>query len=130
MMVGLIFTLLVALIVSFFALQNTQAVDLRVFGYIFNNVPLYVIAIAFMLIGVGTSLVFYLVSSISTAMTIFGKNRKIKSTEGIVEKLQNKIDQLEAEIVSLKGSRKATPLTQSSLAKPNAFQRIRSRLST
>ncbi|MCR4324747.1 MAG: lipopolysaccharide assembly protein LapA domain-containing protein [Candidatus Curtissbacteria bacterium] len=128
-MISLIFTLLVALVFSFFALQNTAPITLRVFGYTFTNVPLYVITIASILIGVGISSIVYLARSITDSLTIFGKNRRIRSREEEINKLHAKIDELETENSRFKAGKPA-PFIQSSFSKPNVFQRIRGRLST
>jgi len=127
-MIGFVFGLLVALIFSYFALQNSEPVDLRFGQYIAPNIPVYIIAIISMVTGVILSLVFSLAESLSATMTIFGKDRKIRSTENALEKLEDKMHRLEIENTALK-EKGHSFARQSVFDKPNVFQKIRNRLS-
>ncbi|OGD86571.1 hypothetical protein A2870_02140, partial [Candidatus Curtissbacteria bacterium RIFCSPHIGHO2_01_FULL_41_11] len=127
-MIGFVFGLLVALIFSYFALQNSEPVDLRFGQYIAPNIPVYIIAIISMVTGVILSLIFSLTESLSAAMTIFGKDRKIKVAENNLATLENKMHNLEMENARLKETRHYFA-RQSLFDKPNVFQRIRNRLS-
>lgn len=129
-MLEMILGILVAIIFSFFALQNTQPVTLHLQNYVIDNVPVYLVAITSLLIGIILSFVASLAGSISSAVAIFDKDQKIRNTQKALDKLHDKIDELESENQRLKASRNAPQfMHQSAFEKPNFFQRIRHRLS-
>ncbi len=128
-MIALTLALLIGLTFSFFALENGQAVNLQFGENILSGVPLYAVILVSMLAGVALSLLISLEDHITTAITLFGKDRKIKSTENAIIRLENRIRELEAENARLRGASRVAFFKQSSFAKPNLFQKVRHRLS-
>lgn len=129
-MIGLIIGATTALLIFFFALQNSQTVNVQFLNYELNDVPLYLVAILSLLAGIILSFVISIPGSISTAVDMFSKDRKIKRTEKSLEKVTNKVKGLETENTKLKNnSRGPSFMKQSVLAKPNFLQKIRNRLS-
>lgn len=127
-MISLVFALFIALIFSYFALQNTQPVTLRFQEYVITNIPVYIALITSMVFGVVVSLLFSLADSISNGIIMFGKDQKLRSSERIINRDNEKIRQLEAEVSKLRTAA-PIPFRQSAFAKPNFFQRFRHRLS-
>ena len=87
---------------AYLALQNTTDVTFHILNYTFPDVPLFFVIIGSMLGGVLLSYIFYMIHSISSALKIHGKDKKIKNTEKNVSELTKKIHQLELEKESLK----------------------------
>lgn len=88
--------------IAFLALQNTGYVTLTLLNDTFPNVPLYLVIIGSMLVGVLLTYIIHLVGSISTALTIHGKDNKIKESENDLTQMTKKTHQLELENESLK----------------------------
>ena len=128
-MIGLILTLVIAVALSYFALQNTQPVTVRLQGYVFDGIPLFLVAMASMVIGIAVSFAISLVDSLSNAFTLLGKDHKIRETERTAEVYENKIRDLEVENERLRGKTHHDYATQSAFSKPNVVQRLRHRLS-
>ena len=121
--------LLLGVIFAAAALQNTQYVTLHFQNYV-TSVPLYLVAIASMLVGVIVTATIALVGALSSSLSMFGKDIHIKSTENALQRLENKIHDLEIENARLKGTKgEAHFMKQSAFDKPNVFQKIRHRLS-
>lgn len=128
-MIALILALMAGLVFSFFALQNTQLVNLQFQNYMVEGIPLYIVAVSSMLIGVVISFAISLASSLSSQMTIFSKNQKIKATENSLSQLEDKIAKMEEENEKLRSQGETKPIIhQSPFARPNLFQRLRHRL--
>lgn len=128
-MINLIIGAITALLIFFFAFQNSQTVTVQFLNYTLNDIPLYLVVILSALAGIIFSFVISIPRSISAAVDMFNKDRKIKSTENTLEKATNKVKDLEAENTKLKNnSRKPSFMRQSVLDKPNFLQKIRDRL--
>jgi len=103
---------LIVLIISgagfaYFATQNTARVAISLFHYSIPNVPIYVVVLAALLIGILICWVISVFGSISTSLTIFGKNNKIKKDSKQIDDLNKKIHDLEIENANLKGKASA-----------------------
>ncbi len=128
-MIGLILGGLLAVIFSYFALQNNQVVDLTFLNY-GASVPVYLVAILSLLVGVFLSLIFATANSISSGLAMFGKDQHIRGAENEIDRLKKKIDDIKLENARLSGARANRPvLQQSPLARPNFFQKFRERMS-
>lgn len=88
--------------IAFLAFQNSANVTLIFLNYTFPDVSLFLVILGSMLIGALLVYVIHLVNSISTAITIHGKDKKIKESENNVIQLIKKTHQLELENESLK----------------------------
>jgi uncharacterized integral membrane protein len=128
-MIVLLATLALGLIFSYFALQNTQPVTVRLENFVFGNIPLYMVAIGSMLLGILLSLIISLTESITSAINMYGKDRKIKKTEDSLQNLETRIHELEAENARLRRNSHQPTFRQSAFEKPNFFQKMRHRLS-
>lgn len=129
-MFSLVIGAISAFLIFVFAFQNAQIVTVQFLNYELSEVSLYLVVILSMLAGIILSFVVSLPGSISSALDMFGKDRKIKSTEKTLEKAENKVKGLEMENTKLKNnSRGPSFMKQSVLDKPNFLQKIRGRLS-
>lgn len=128
-MVSLIIGAISASFIFFFAFQNSQTVTVRFLNYLSGEISLYLVVIISMVAGIILSLVISIPGYISATVNMFNKDRKIKSTEKTLEKVENKVKGLEIENTTLKNnSRGPSFMKQSVLDKPNFFQKIRDRL--
>lgn len=129
-MVSLLIGAISALFIYFFALQNSQTVTVQFLNYFSGDIPLYLVVIISIVAGVILSLVISIPGYISAAVNMFNKDKKIKSTEKTLEKVSNKVKDLEIENTKLKNnSHGPSFMKQSIFDKPNFLQKIRNRLS-
>lgn len=98
----LVLLLVFGSVFAYLAVHNTEAVTL-VFGqYTLPNIPLFYVMIGSMLIGVFLAYVVYLIHTISAAMAIHGRDKKIKDAETQVAELTKEIHKLELENAKLR----------------------------
>jgi uncharacterized integral membrane protein len=90
-----------ALLVSFFALQNTTGATITLANYTFRNIPLYFIVIGSILAGIAMSLVINIFQTLSSSLTLRRKNTTIKGAHNTIADLQSKIHDLEIENAKL-----------------------------
>ncbi len=93
--------------VAYFASQNTAIVTMQLWHYTFQNVPLYVIVLASVFVGLFMAWIIHLASTASWKISMFHKNRAIKETQGTVDALKRRVDELEEENQRLKQNRPA-----------------------
>jgi uncharacterized integral membrane protein len=101
-MLLLIFLLVFGTTVAFVALQNPTPVTLHIFTYTVADLPLFYVMVGAMLVGILLAYVLYLVRSISAALTIRDKDKKIKDDAKELTRLTKENHQLELENVRLK----------------------------
>lgn len=88
--------------IAYFATQNTSLVTLHFGPYTLLNIPLYLVVTATLLLGLLLAWIFSLVNSLSSKITLHGKESKIKAAEKTIVELTKQIHQLELENVRLK----------------------------
>lgn len=88
--------------VAYLALQNTTHVTFTILNYTLSDIPLFSVIIGSVLVGVLLAYIIYMINSISTALTIHGKDKKIKESEKSAAELTKRIHQLELENAALK----------------------------
>lgn len=88
----------------YLAQNNLALVTLRLGTYIFSDIPLFYIIIGSLLTGLILAYLPYLVNSIFTALTMRGKDKKIKQAKSEVVDLTKQIHQLELENERLKNN--------------------------
>lgn len=101
-MLTLIVVLIFGIGVAFFATQNAQQVSVTLANYELTSVPMYVVVLASLLLGISTAWIISLVGSISSTLTIHGKDTKIKESKKEIADLIKRIHQLELENEKLK----------------------------
>lgn len=114
-MLALILLLIFGSGIAFLAFENSANVTLTFLNYTFPDVSLFSVILGSMLIGALLVYVIHLVNSISTAITIHGKDKKIKKSENDVTQLTKKTHQLELENESLKKDNPGTDFADKSL---------------
>ena len=105
-MLSLIVTILFALAIAYFAIQNTLGVTLVIANNIFNNVPLFSIVIGSVLLGVLLSSVISGLNSLTSYMRLRGKDHVIQEDAKAIHMLQEKVHGLEVENAQLKNGEK------------------------
>lgn len=98
----LILAVILALGMTFFASQNPSQVNIVIANMSWESVPLYLVVLVSLLLGLMIAWIFGIVSSISTSLTIFGKDIKLKKTKMTVDQLNSKVKSLETENSNLK----------------------------
>lgn len=87
---------------AYLAQNNLTEVTLHLGTYVFSGIPLFYIIIGSLLIGLGFSYIIQLINSFFTALTMHGKDSKIKQDKNEIADLTKKNHELELEIEKLK----------------------------
>lgn len=101
-MVSLIILIVTGGFFAYFATQNTMRISVSMFHYTINNVPVYALVLAALLLGIFISFIISLFGSVSNFLTIFGKNSEIKKDEAQISALNKRVRELELENERLK----------------------------
>ena len=98
--------LLVAVIsgiaIAYFGMQNVSPVTIRLNEYVWNDVPLYLVIVGSLFVGLFMAWILYFARSVSSTLTIYGKDRAIKKSKHTVAELEQRVHELEAENTRLK----------------------------
>src|SRR4249920_945069 len=100
LLVGVIF----GLAIGYFATQNTTPVTIQVAQYAFKEVPLYLVIVGSLFVGLFIAWILYFARSVSSTLTIYGKDRAMKKTKHTVAGLEQRVRELEAETTRLKAT--------------------------
>jgi uncharacterized integral membrane protein len=120
-MIALLFTVVFGLGIGYFATQNTTPVTLQLGDALFEGVPLYVVIVGSLLIGLLIAWVFYVARTVSSAVTIYGKEHGLKKSREAVADLKQRVTELEAENARLKMDTATKP--DLSIAPSRAYSR-------
>jgi uncharacterized integral membrane protein len=93
-MLSLIVTILFALAIAYFAIQNTLGVTLVLANNIVTGVPLYFIVIGSVLTGV-------ILASIISGLNAFSAYRKLRGKEQIIQEDRKQIHDMQEKIMTL-----------------------------
>lgn len=105
-MAELIIAVIFGLGMALFATQNTNGVTITLANSPLTGVPLYLIVIISILLGLLISFLISLVQSISSSLTIRGKDNALKSRDEKINGLEQQLHNLELENAQLKGEKK------------------------
>ena len=98
--------LLVAVIsgaaIAYFGMQNTSPVTIRLNEYVWNDVPLYLVIVGSLFVGLFMAWILYFAKSVSSTLTIYGKDRAMKKVKHTAADLEQRVHELEAENARLK----------------------------
>jgi uncharacterized integral membrane protein len=98
--------LLVAVIsgiaIAYFGMQNISPVTIRLNEYVFDDVPLYLVIVGSLFVGLFMAWILYFARSVSSTLTIYGKDRAMKKAKHTVADLEHRVQELEAEKALLK----------------------------
>jgi len=96
-MLVLFVAVLFGLAIGYFATQNTTPVTIRVAQYAFEDVPLYLIAVGSLLIGLFIAWILYFARTVSSTVTIYGKDHQVKRAKQTAAVLEHRVHELETE---------------------------------
>ena len=107
-MTTLILAILVSIAVAYLAIQNTVNVPLQLGGFTFAQIPLYAVAIGALLVGLLIGWIMNLMQAITSGMSIRKRENTIRKTQGSLDQLHARINELEEENSHLKAQRTST----------------------
>jgi uncharacterized integral membrane protein len=100
--------LLVAVIsgiaIAYFGMQNISPVTIRLNEYVWDGVPLYLVIVGSLFVGLFVAWILYFARSVSSTLTIYGKDRAMKKAKHTVADLEQRVQELEAETARLKST--------------------------
>lgn len=106
-MATLIVTILLGLVIGYFATQNTGVISLNFLNYSVPAIPVYIVVGVALLFGLFFSWIISLVNRVTTGFTIRGKENKIKDFKRENAELLKEIHKLELENAKLKAATNA-----------------------
>lgn len=101
-MLSILLSVIFGLAIGYFATQNTAPVNIQFGDFVFQNVPLYLVTVGSLIVGLLIVWIFYIARTVSTTLTIAGKDREVKRSNRTVAELEQKIRDLEAENMRLR----------------------------
>jgi uncharacterized integral membrane protein len=110
-MLALFIAVVFGLAVGYFATQNITPVTIRLAEYAIEEVPLYVVIVGSMLIGLLIAWILYIARSVSSTITIYGKDSEVKKARQAAADLEHRVQELEAENARLK-TKSASPVDE------------------
>jgi uncharacterized integral membrane protein len=104
-MLGVILTIIFAIIVAYFSTQNTAHVVISILSYS-TSVPLYLVVLASLLIGFVFAWMLHLMNAFASLFAMRGKEKTIKNEKKVNSELMNKVRNLEIEKAKLESEKK------------------------
>ncbi len=98
LIVGVIF----GIAIGYFATENTTPVTIRIAEYVFEEVPLYLVIMGSLFVGLFISWILYVARSVSSSVTIYGKEHAAKKAMRTAADLELRVLELEAENANLR----------------------------
>ena len=94
-MSSLLVAAVIGTIFAFLATQNTVPVSIHLAGYTWSNIPLFVVAIASLLVGLTISWLVSIVNWAFASLTIRNKEVRANKAENTVSQLEKRIHDLQ-----------------------------------
>jgi len=89
--------------IAYFGMQNISPVTIRLNEeFVWNDVPLYLVIVGSLFVGLFMAWILYFARSVSSTLTIYGKDRAMKKAKHTVADLEQRVHELEAENARLK----------------------------
>jgi uncharacterized integral membrane protein len=101
-MVVLLVAVIFGGLIAYFGMQNISPVTIRLNEYVWDDVPLYLVIVGSLLVGLFIAWILYFARSVSSTLTIYGKDRAMKKAKHTVADLERRVQELEAEKARLK----------------------------
>jgi uncharacterized integral membrane protein len=101
-MVVLLVAVIFGGLIAYFGMQNISPVTIRLNEYVWDDVPLYLVIVGSLLVGLFIAWILYFARSVSSTLTIYGKDRAMKKAKHTVADLERRVQELEAEKAQLK----------------------------
>ena len=102
LMVVLLVAVIFGIAIAYFGMQNISPVTIRLNEYVWNDVPLYLVIVGSLFVGLFIAGILYFARSVSSTLTIYGKDRAMKKAKHTVADLEHRVHELEAENAQLK----------------------------
>jgi len=97
-MLSILFSAIFGLAIGYFALQNAAPVTIQMGEWVFQDVPLYLVAVGSLILGVLISSIFFFARLVSANMTIHGRrHHPMTESRETVAALERRIHDLELE---------------------------------
>lgn len=96
-MLVLLIAVISGIAIAYFGMQNISPVTIRLNEFVWNDVPLYLVIVGSLFVGLFIAGVLYFARSVSSTLTIYGKDRAMKKTKHTVADLEQRVHDLEAE---------------------------------
>jgi uncharacterized integral membrane protein len=101
-MLALLITVIFGLGIGYFATQNITPITIQFGDYVLEGVPLFAVILGSLLVGLVMAYILYLARSVSSKVTIYGKDYADNKTRRTVANLEHRVDQLETENARLR----------------------------
>jgi uncharacterized integral membrane protein len=88
--------------IAYFGMQNISPVTIRLNDFVWNDVPLYLVIVGSLFVGLFIAWILYFARTVSSTLTIYGKDRAMKKASHTVAGLEQRVRDLEAETARLK----------------------------
>jgi len=108
-MLSILLSVVFGLAIGYFATQNTAPVSVQFGEFVIENVPLYMVTVGSLMLGLLIAWIFYIARTVSTTLTIAGKDHEVKRSRRTVADLDQKIHELEAENTRLRSEIASAP---------------------
>jgi uncharacterized integral membrane protein len=108
-MVVLLVAVIFGGLIAYFGMQNISPVTIRLNEYVWDDVPLYLVIVGSLLVGLFIAWILYFARSVSSTLTIYGKDRAMKKAKHTVADLERRVQELEAEKARLKTTLPSPP---------------------
>lgn len=99
----LIVMTLFGIVFGLFATQNINTVSVNLGSYSLIGIPLFLLVLGSMLVGILVSAIISWTNSLGALMSIKGRDHKIKETEHDLDRMKERLHQLEIENAKLRG---------------------------
>lgn len=109
----LLLSIVLGIFFAIFAVQNNAAVPVRMFGLELIGIPLYLVALGALFIGILVSSFFNIADWIYASSKIRSRESKLRDNEKIVNRLNQRISDLESENSSLRTRTEMSKATNS-----------------
>lgn len=106
-MLSLILLIVFGLGMAVFATQNTHTTSIILASYKVDQIPTYLVVVLSMLLGIFVSWLLSLVSTVSSSLTIHGKDGQIRDAKKKIAELQKQVHTVEVENARLVGENNA-----------------------
>jgi uncharacterized integral membrane protein len=103
-MLSILFAAIFGLAIGYFAIQNAAPVTIQLGELVFQEVPLYLVAVGSLVFGILIASILYLARTVSANMTIHGRHHQPVTDNKTVVALERRIHDLEIENARLKAS--------------------------
>ncbi|HTM10614.1 MAG TPA: lipopolysaccharide assembly protein LapA domain-containing protein [Verrucomicrobiae bacterium] len=101
-MLALLIAVIFGAAVGYFATQNTMPVTLQFADYAIEEVPIYLVVIGSLVIGIFIAWIIHLTRSVSSTITIRGKNNEVRRARQDAAELEQRVRDLEVENARLR----------------------------